>query len=124
MANIRANCPTCGRVDMPADAISLEVVDDGDRGHYAFRCPDCGAEVVRPADRKVVALLLAAGASSNAVQDAPAEATAPSLPEEDRNPCPQAPAFTLDDLIDLHFLLEDHAWLEEEITAGLPGQLR
>jgi hypothetical protein len=101
---------------MKAEAISLELADDGEQGHYAFTCPDCSADVTRPADRKVVALLLAVGVSTH---EAPAaEAETPSLAPEDQDPAPHAPAFTLDDLIDLHFLLEDDAWLSEEIAAG------
>ena len=119
MATIRTSCPTCGQVDLSAEAISLEVEGDGDRGRYAFTCPDCGTDITRAADRKVVDLLLAAGATSSSAQ-APAE-TAPSLPAEDRNPCPEAPAFTLDDLIDLHFLMDDEAWLAQEVGAGRLG---
>jgi hypothetical protein len=101
---------------MKAEAISLELADDGEQGQYAFTCPDCSADVTRPADRKVVALLLAVGVSTH---EASAERAAPepSLSAEDRNPAPHAPAFTLDDLIDLHFLLQDDAWLSEEISA-------
>ena len=117
MATIRANCPTCGQVDLPAEEISLEVAGDGERGRYAFACPDCGADIARAADRKVVGLLLAAGATSH-----DAEAPAMELPAEDRNPCPGAPAFTLDDVIDLHFLLQEDAWLAEELAAGLLGE--
>jgi hypothetical protein len=105
---------------MKAEAISLELADDGEQGQYNFTCPDCRADVTRPADRKVVALLLAVGVNAS---EASAEASeeAPSLSAEDRNPAPHAPAFTLDDLIDLHFLLEDDAWLSEEISAGASG---
>jgi hypothetical protein len=102
---------------MKAEAISLELFDDGEQGQYAFTCPDCSADVTRPADRKVVALLLAVGVNAH---EAPA-ATAPDEPTlapEDQGPSPHAPAFTLDDLIDLHFLLEDDAWISEEIAAG------
>ena len=112
MATIRTNCPTCGEVDLSPEAISLEVAGSGDRGRYAFTCPDCSADITRAADRTAVRLLLAAGATSER-EGAPAE-TAASLPAEDRNPCPDAPAFTLDDLIDLHFLLQDQTWLAED----------
>ena len=101
---------------MKAEAISLELADDGEQGQYAFTCPDCRADVTRPADRKVVALLLAVGVNTHEAAEAAAQA--PSLAPEDRNPAPNAPAFSLDDLIDLHFLLEDDAWLSEEIDAG------
>lgn len=113
MADIRANCPSCGQVGMSAEAISLQIAGDGERGQYAFTCPDCSTDVTRPADPKVVAVLLAAGANTQGVPEEPTAAAQPSLPAEDRNPCPDAPAFTLDDVIDLHFLLQDHAWLAE-----------
>ena len=102
---------------MKAEAISLELFDDGEQGQYAFTCPDCSADVTRPADRKVVALLQAVGVNTH---EAPAAGAAdePTLAPEDQDPAPNAPAFTLDDLIDLHFLLEDDAWLSEEIGAG------
>lgn len=102
---------------MKAEAISLELAEDGEQGHYVFTCPDCSADVTRPADRKVVALLLAVGVSTREAP-AEAEADAPSLSPEDQDPAPYAPALTLDDLIDLHFLLEDDAWISEEISAG------
>ena len=120
MATIRTNCPTCGEVDLSPEAISLEVAGDGDRGRYAFTCPDCSADITRAADRRAVSLLLAAGATSHGTE-APAE-TAPSLPAEDRNPCPDAPAFSLDDLIDLHFLLQDEAWLTQETASDQLGE--
>ena len=103
MANIRTTCPTCGPVDLPTEEISLDVDDDGARGRYAFTCPNCRADITRAGDRTVVGLLLAAGVTPYQAE-APVQ-TAPTLPAEDRNPCPDAPALTLDDLIDLHFLL-------------------
>jgi endogenous inhibitor of DNA gyrase (YacG/DUF329 family) len=109
MAAIRANCPSCGQVDMSAEAISLQIASDGERGQYAFTCPDCSTDVTRPADPKVVAVLLAAGANPHGVPEERSATAQPSLPAEDRNPCPNAPAFTLDDVIDLHFLLQNHA---------------
>jgi hypothetical protein len=124
MADILANCPSCGQVGMSAEAISLQLAGDGERGQYAFTCPDCSADVTKPADRKVVALLLAAGVSTDGASAEPEAADPPSLPAEDQNPCRHLPAFTLDDVIDLHFLLQDDAWLAEEITGPPPGQGR
>ena len=120
MATIRANCPTCGQVDLPAEEISLEVADGGDRGRYAFTCPDCSADITRAADRKVVDLLRAAGATPNDAEAS--EPTTVALPAEDRSPRPDAPAFTMDDLIDLHFLLQDDAWLAQELVSGRFGE--
>jgi hypothetical protein len=120
MATIRANCPTCGQVDLPAEEISLEVAAGGDRGRYAFTCPDCSADITRAADGRVVGLLRAAGATSN-VAEAP-EPKGESLPAADRNPCRDAPPFTMDDMIDLHFLLQDETWLAQELASGRLGE--
>jgi hypothetical protein len=107
---------------MSAEAISLQIAGDGERGQYTFTCPDCSADVTRPADRKVVALLLAAGVGAEGAP-APSEAPElPSLPAEDRDPSPYAPAFTLDHMIDLHFLLEDDVWLAEELFGQRLGE--
>jgi hypothetical protein len=117
MADIRANCPDCGQVGIRPEDISLELAGDGVRGQYAFTCPDCSADVIKPADGRIVGLLLAAGVVTTDT-NAAAEETFPQLPDEDRSPRPEASAFTFDDLIDLHFLLEDDAWLREEIYAS------
>jgi hypothetical protein len=113
MTTIRTKCPTCGDVDMGAAAISLFLETGGDRGAFAFVCPECSAEVSKPASRKTVALLLAAG-----VEPAPADEDleAPELAVEDRSPVPDAAAFTFDDLIRFHFLLEDDEALRELLS--------
>ena len=105
---------------MRPEAISLRIDGNGDRGQYAFTCPECRASVTRPTDRKIVGLLLAAGVEAGAPEEAPEDA----LPPEDRSPRTDRPAFTLDDLIDLHFLLDDDAWLEEELARGLEPELQ
>jgi len=89
--------------------ISLELPADADHGIYAFTCPECQAEVSKPASRKTVALLLAAGVEPVERDEAPVR----MLPMEDRNPNPSSLAFTLDDLIGFHFLLEDDAAIAE-----------
>jgi hypothetical protein len=105
MTTIRTNCPTCGDVDMAADDISLQLTDSGDRGEYGFTCPECLADVTKPASRKTVALLIAAGVEPSKVTDeVPHE---PVLAYEDLSPDADAPPFTLDDMIVFHFLLED-----------------
>lgn len=116
MADIRANCPTCGQVGMKAAAISLRIHGDGERGEYTFSCPDCGTDVTRAGDRKVVALLLAAGVD--------AKTDVHELPPQDCSPHPDGPAFTLDDLIDLHFLLDDDVWLADEVSQALHATRR
>ena len=111
MTTIKTKCPTCGEVNMGPAGISLELPVDTDHGIYAFTCPECQAEVSKPASRKTVALLLAAGVEP--VEFAGAEVQ--MLPFEDRGPDPSAPPFTLDDVISFHFLLQD----EVALTDGL-----
>lgn len=94
--------------------ISLELRADGDQGVYAFTCPECRVEVARPASRKTVALLIAAGVEP-VEMDTVGERV---LPLEDRSPDPTAPAFTLDELIAFHFTLEDDAAVAAALGAG------
>jgi predicted RNA-binding Zn-ribbon protein involved in translation (DUF1610 family) len=105
MTTIKTKCPTCGEVNMGPAGISLELPIDADHGIYAFTCPECRSEVSKPASRKTVALLLAAGVEPVDQE----EAEAPVLPSADRSPDPGAPAFTLDDVIGFHFQLGDDA---------------
>jgi hypothetical protein len=113
MAIIRTTCPTCGQVDLGAEAISLQVAHGGEQGEYAFTCPECSVEVSKLADSKIIGLLIAAGASAQETPAEPAERQLPPLPPEDRSPSPDASAFTLDDVIDFHFLLQDDLWNAE-----------
>jgi hypothetical protein len=103
MTTIKTKCPTCGEVNMGPAGISLELPADADHGIYGFTCPECRAEVSKPASRKTVALLLAAGVEPVEMDEAETRV----LPFEDRSPEPGAAPFTLDDLIGFHFLLED-----------------
>ena len=114
MTPIRTRCPACGEVDMVADEISLVLEASGDRGEYGFVCPSCSDPVSKPANRKTVALLIAAGVEPS-VGDIDHAVPNRTLPVEDLGPDPDAAAFTLDDLIAFHFLLED----EQAITESL-----
>ena len=98
MTRIRTTCPTCGEVDIAPDAVLLYLPPARDRWFYSFTCPVCGRGVHHAATREIVAMLVAAG------EKATAQA---GVSLEDRAPDPTAPPFTLDDLIELHFLLQD-----------------
>ena len=98
---------------MGAEAISLKVAGDGEQGEYAFTCPECLTEISKRADSKIVGLLIAAGVSAKATPVGPAPKQLPPLPPEDRSPLPHAPALTLDDVIEFHFLLRDDLWISE-----------
>jgi hypothetical protein len=108
MTIIRATCPSCGKVEVGAAAISLEVEDGGELGQYRFACPSCTVQVHKQAGKQSVGMLVAAGVavrSSRAV-----EAEAPARPKDDGVDRGAVP-FTLDDAIDFHFLLQDDALL-------------
>jgi hypothetical protein len=107
MTTIRTTCPQCGEVDMTPEAILLSIRDRAGEGSYRFACPTCQNTIEKPADRKVVALLLSAGVElaepAHAIVSDEPEAT----PERHRT----GPPFTTDDLISFHFLLKDDGQL-------------
>ena len=104
---------------MGPESILLRVVRGGREGTYRFTCPTCMDDVEKRADRKIVALLVSAGV------DVAARGTPPTLFEDDleaeeaedvapaRTPVPGAPAFTIDDVIDFHFKLEDDRYIQD-----------
>jgi len=112
MASIRAQCTSCGVVDLSADEISLHLHPSGARGAYRFTCPECHSENDRPANQETVALLLAIGVETFRKQPEPAVVNS-TLPLEDRSPDPVAGPLTLDDVITFHFLLENDVAIEE-----------
>lgn len=116
MPTIRARCHTCGIVDLPLAAISLDI----EARSYAFGCPQCGQEITRHASRSTLMLLVAAGVS--AIDNDPAAEGDPAQTEgqlsfEDWSPDPTAPALTLNDLIDFHFELEEATELAEHMLS-------
>jgi hypothetical protein len=115
MTTIRTRCPSCGEVDMVADEISLILEASGDRGEYGFVCPSCSDPVSKPANRKTVALLIAAGVEPS-VGDLDHELPSRELPADDLGPDRDATPFTLDDLIAFHFLLDDEQAISESFA--------
>ena len=116
MTTIRTTCPRCGEVDMSPEAIMLSIRDQRGEGSYRFSCPECLNTIEKPADRKVVALLLSAGVEL-------ADAGADDLEHEPEPELPEplevhqgGPQFTVDDLITFHFMLKD----DEELSRLLP----
>jgi hypothetical protein len=97
----------------PAD-ILLSVAPGGREGTYRFTCPTCFDAVEKRADRKIVALLVSAGVDMAARGTDTLEDTEPLFDREPdlRGPLPEGPPFTLDDLIDFHFMLQDDRIME------------
>lgn len=99
MTTIRAVCPTCGEVDLTADDIELRVSPAGST--YGFECPGCAYPVRKPADERVVQLLISGGVK-------------PELEAASDD----APPFTHDDLLDFHFELESAEALKKFLKSA------
>jgi predicted RNA-binding Zn-ribbon protein involved in translation (DUF1610 family) len=105
MTTIRATCPRCGEVEMEAQSILLSIREADGEGNYSFTCPTCFDTIEKPADRKVVMLLLSAGVDVTQIPETVAD------DEDDDEDVPDGlPPLTADDLIDFHFLLEQEDW--------------
>jgi len=98
---------------MGPEAILLSVRDDGREGSYRFTCPGCADDVEKRADRKIVALLVSAGVD---IAQADREASQASMlfdgADAERN-VPTGPAFSIDDVIEFHFLLQDDRYIQD-----------
>lgn len=116
MTRIRATCPGCGEVELrPADVIlhlvRAESGEVSDGSHYRFSCPDCAQLVEKPADSRIAQLLTTGGVP---VEEPPAPLVLPPHPEAPRG----GPAFTADDVLDLHLQLGEPDWFDRFLTAG------
>jgi hypothetical protein len=61
MTTIRTTCKRCGDVELTTSDIGLELAAEGSTGNYRFGCPFCGLVQRRPANHRVVSILLATG---------------------------------------------------------------
>ena len=102
MTTIKATCPGCGEVELTPDDIELRVCNYAPASYYTFGCPICGQDVQKPADDRVIQLLISGGVHA-VVWELPAEVG------ERRD----GPALTFDDLLDFHLLLEEPDWFEQ-----------
>jgi hypothetical protein len=102
---------------MGPEAILLSVLQGGVEGTYRFVCPSCMDQVEKRADRKIVALLVSAGVDVDAARAtvvAQTELFDDEIAGLERRP--EGPAFTIDDVIRFHFLLQDDAFLDELLS--------
>ena len=61
MTTIKTTCSRCGDVELkPADLV-LELDPSEEEGTYRFTCPECSSLERRPANPRVVSVLLATG---------------------------------------------------------------
>ncbi len=103
MTSIRTKCPQCGEVEMQARGVLLTVEPASGEGSYSFVCPMCDQVVEKPADKRIASLLMSIG-----VEVEERDTTQELDPEVK----PEGPPFTLDDVIDFHFLLDQDDWFE------------
>ena len=61
MTTIRTTCRHCGDVELTPLDLTLEIENGGHTGRYRFACPSCSIQQRRPANGRVVSILLAAG---------------------------------------------------------------
>jgi len=61
MTTIRASCTSCGDVQLTCDKLSVRVCTTTDEGSYSFECPRCGTAIRKPAEHRIIDILLASG---------------------------------------------------------------
>lgn len=105
MTTIRANCPSCGDVQLRATDLVVRVCSDDESGSYCFRCPACEKAVAKEASRRIIDLLVSSGVRMQ-VWRLPAELHEPHL----------GPTVTPDDLLDFHLLLRDDQWFDDLVA--------
>ena len=101
MPTIRATCTDCGDVELTTSDVRVRVCIEDNSGSYLFRCPTCNMAVVKPAEPRIVDLLVASGVELSTWQ----------LPGELYEPRVGAP-LNHDDLLDFHNLLESDGWFD------------
>lgn len=102
MTTIKATCPSCGEIDLTAEDILLRIGGSKSANTYGFSCPTCTDFVEKPADERIVRLLLSGGVMPVLVH-VPAEVL------EHRT----GPPISHDDLLAFHEMLDRDDWLDE-----------
>ncbi|MGH9149266.1 MAG: hypothetical protein ACRD0D_11605 [Acidimicrobiales bacterium] len=107
MATIRASCPACGDVELTSQDVSVQVCADTNEGSYSFRCPSCAVAVSKPAEGRIVDLLVSSGVRLS-LWTLPAELDEPKTGEP----------INYDDLLEFHYQLQQDGWLERLTSVG------
>lgn len=107
---IKASCHECGDVELGVTELRVRVCTTDTQGSYVFRCPTCQMSVAKPAEQRIVDLLVASGV----------ELVEWGLPAELFEAHDGAP-IAHDDLIDFHSLLESDDWFETVVALGAPS---
>lgn len=99
MATVRATCPDCGDIEIASSDVKVRVCVNDNAGSYAFRCPECAMATAKPAESRVIQLLVGVGTPLT-MWRRPAEMSEPH----------EGPAFTSDQVEAFHHLLETRDW--------------
>jgi hypothetical protein len=102
MTTIKATCPACGEVDLNAGDILLRIGGQTSSNSYGFSCPGCAEFVEKPADDRIVRLLLSGGVIPM-LMHVPAEAMEPK----------EGPPIDYDDLLAFHEALKSSDWMDQ-----------
>jgi len=115
MVIIKTTCPSCGEIDLTAEKVHLRIALGGTGSSYAFDCPRCSDRIHKPADSRVVQLLISGGVAPEILTETTGDAdrTAKVATARDAHPTrthvasrPSTPAITYDDLLEFHNELE------------------
>ncbi|REK24610.1 MAG: hypothetical protein DWQ40_01455 [Actinobacteria bacterium] len=71
MTTIKTTCGHCGDIHLTPDDVALELRPGGREGDYRFKCPSCTEQQRRPANSRVVSVLLATGVAYEVVNPDP-----------------------------------------------------
>lgn len=110
MATIRASCPDCGDVELTTRDVRVLLCSTTNEGSYAFRCPTCLLAVSKPAEPRVVDVLVSSGVRLS-VWHLPAE-----LDE-----VKSGPPINYDDMLAFHEELQSDGWLDKVASMVTDG---
>lgn len=71
MTTIKTTCSRCGDVQLSPEDLALELDPSEEMGNYRFACPTCQTVQRRPANARVVSVLLATGVAYYIVDPKP-----------------------------------------------------
>jgi len=106
VATIRASCPTCGDVELTTRDVTVQVCSNNNQGSYSFLCPHCLLAVSKPAEARIVDLLVLSGVRLS-VWHMPAELEEPHAGDP----------ISYDDLLEFPYQLQQEGWFERLVTS-------
>ena len=71
MTTIKTTCGRCGEIHLTPNDVALELRPGAREGDYHFKCPTCDKLQRRPANSRVVSVLLASGVSFEIINPDP-----------------------------------------------------